>query len=123
MSITEETRREGHEAIDKAKRQAMILGCLHGRKMTARQIAYELGFSDLNAVKPRLTELRKAGRVKAVGKQKDPLTRAFPWRCMRWWKGAGKRLHKAAPFACELAVVQRAENPPALDSPFAECEL
>lgn len=74
MSITEETRREGHEAIDKAKRQAMILGCLHGRKMTARQIAYELGFSDLNAVKPRLTELRKAGRVKAVGKQKDPLT-------------------------------------------------
>ena len=69
MSITEETRREGHEAIDKAKRQAMILGCLHGR-----QIAYELGFSDLNAVKPRLTELRKAGRVKAVGKQKDPLT-------------------------------------------------
>ena len=33
MSITEETRREGHEAIDKAKRQAMILGCLHGRHL------------------------------------------------------------------------------------------
>lgn len=41
MSITEETRREGHAAVDKAKRQAMILGCLHGRQMTARQIAYE----------------------------------------------------------------------------------
>lgn len=72
MSITEETRREGHAAVDKAKRQAMILGCLHGRQMTARQIAYELGFSDLNAVKPRLTELRKAGRVKGGGQTERP---------------------------------------------------
>ena len=41
---------------------------------TARQIAYKLGFSDLNAVKPRLTELRKAGKIKAIGKAYDETT-------------------------------------------------
>ena len=61
--------------VTKQRRQLLDYLSRHtDEQMTARQIAYELGFSDLNAVKPRLTELRKAGRVKAVGKQKDPLT-------------------------------------------------
>lgn len=74
MSITEETRREGHAGVDKAARYAMILGVLRGREMTAREIAYELGFSDLNAVKPRLTELKRSGRVAVVCKRKDQVT-------------------------------------------------
>lgn len=72
--ITDETRREGHASVDKAARYAMILGALRGRTMTAREIAYDLGFSDLNAVKPRLTELRQKGRVHVVGKKLDSVT-------------------------------------------------
>jgi predicted ArsR family transcriptional regulator len=42
--------------------------------MTARQIANEMGFSDLNAVKPRLTELQSMGRIEAIDKGYDELT-------------------------------------------------
>ena len=42
--------------------------------MTARQIAYKLGFSDLNSVKPRLTELVQAGKVEVVEKAYDSNT-------------------------------------------------
>ena len=66
MSITEDTRREGHEAIDKAKRQAMILGCLHGRQMTARQIADALTQENisLSAVYRNLSDLEADGLLK-----------------------------------------------------------
>lgn len=74
MSIAKETRREGHASVDKAARYALILGVLRGREMTAREIAYALGFRDLNAVKPRLTELCKGGRVQRTGKKKDCVT-------------------------------------------------
>ena len=70
MSITEETRREGHEAIDKAKRQAMILGCLHGRKMTARQIAYELFRSERGKTKAHRTA--QGGQGKGGGQTERP---------------------------------------------------
>ena len=55
-------------------RQDLILKVLGEREMTARQLAYEMGYSDLNAVKPRLTELIKQGKVKRVGKALDELT-------------------------------------------------
>ena len=74
MSITEETRLESYIATPTSERKQMILTVLGDRQMTARMIAYALGFRDLNAVKPRLTELKKEGRVKVVGKAYDKLT-------------------------------------------------
>lgn len=74
MSITEETRREGHTSVNKAARYALIIGVLRGHDMTAREIAEKLGFTDLNAVKPRLTELKRSGAIAVTGKRKDKVT-------------------------------------------------
>ena len=73
MSITAETRRESYLLRPTARKEA-ILNTLGERGMTSREIAYEMGYSDLNAVKPRLTELKDDGRVVAVGKKTDPVT-------------------------------------------------
>ncbi len=54
--------------------------------MTARQIAYGMGFKDLNAVKPRLSELKAAGRIEAVGKAYDNATK----RKVAVYKAIGK---------------------------------
>lgn len=72
--ITVETRNESIQQVMRTKRGEMILEALGGEEMTAREIAYKLGFSDLNAVKPRLTEMAAAGIVEACGKKKDKLT-------------------------------------------------
>lgn len=75
MSITEETRRESNEKTDRETRYKKILAVLEpGVEMTAREISYALQYSDLNAVKPRLTELRGLGKVLAVGKKYDKIT-------------------------------------------------
>ena len=74
MSITEETRLESYISTPTSERKQMILTILGDRQMTARMIAYALGFRDLNAVKPRLTELKKEGRVVVVGKAYDEMT-------------------------------------------------
>lgn len=76
MNITRETRRAGYEAVrpNLGARCLEILNCLGDRELTAREIAQELGYNDLNAVKPRLTELRGKGKVQAIGKRKDPIT-------------------------------------------------
>lgn len=59
---------------DRHKRKSMIMKTLGRSEMTAREIAYMLGFSDLNAVKPRLTELVREGMVEAAGKRIDVIT-------------------------------------------------
>lgn len=74
MSITDETRREGHASVNKTARYALVLGVLRGNEMTAREIAGNLGFTDLNAVKPRLTEPKRSGAVAVTGKRKDKVT-------------------------------------------------
>ena len=71
--ITSECRAESLRKLDKRTRAIDILGVLT-EPMTAREIAERLGFSDLNSVKPRLTELRDAGIVEVVGKKQDPVT-------------------------------------------------
>lgn len=60
---------------EREKRYALILDYLrrHGSS-TSREIAYGLGFSDLNAVKPRLTELKENGRVRVTGTKLDIVT-------------------------------------------------
>lgn len=71
--ITKETRFESYMQIQPEKRKKLILSVLD-RPKTARQIARELGFYDLNAVKPRLTELVKDGKVEVLEKAVDELT-------------------------------------------------
>lgn len=74
--ISTECRRESHEKTDKQTRYKLILNVLNAsnKPLTARQIAYRLGFKDLNAVKPRLTELVKLEKVKQAGKEYDAMT-------------------------------------------------
>ena len=72
-AITRETRHEAYE-LRPSPRQVEILAILGDDEMTARQIANEMGFTDLNAVKPRLTELRDAEKIEAVAKTVDPVT-------------------------------------------------
>lgn len=71
--VTRETRFESYITTPTEKRKKLILSVLT-QPMTARQIAYKLGFSDLNAVKPRLTELVKAGKVEVIDKAYDSTT-------------------------------------------------
>ena len=72
-SITEENRRDAYESRP-SRRQNIILFILGDNEMTARQIAKAIGLTDLNQVKPRLTELMQAGVIDAIRKQRDPIT-------------------------------------------------
>ena len=71
--IAEQTRLESYHLMDKSNRRAMIL-CALTRPMTSRELTYRLGFQEPNAVRPRLTELEKMGKVRVIGKRKDPIT-------------------------------------------------
>jgi len=51
----------------------MILDAWDG-VMSAREIGRKLGFSDLNAVKPRITELVAKGELVEAGKKYDVYT-------------------------------------------------
>lgn len=57
------------------RRKEAILRVLADNKMTARQIAYFLNYSDLNAVKPRLSEMVRSGEVEVIGKAFDTVTK------------------------------------------------
>lgn len=72
-NITNITRKESW-LTRPTPRQSQIMYTLGNRTMTARQIAHEMGFTDLNSVKPRLTELQQAGRIEAIDKGYDELT-------------------------------------------------
>lgn len=74
MGITEETRLESYLQRP-ATRQEDILRFMGHDAMTARQIAYGMGYTDLNAVKPRLSEMKEAGTVKVIGKAYDNVTK------------------------------------------------
>ena len=72
-TIPRECQLESWRKYDNAKRCRMILNAMD-KPMTAREIAYKLNFSDLNAVKPRLTEMKDRGSVEVIGKAYDGLT-------------------------------------------------
>lgn len=86
MEITKETRREAYIARP-VTRAADILEFMSDKEYTARQIAYGMGFTDLNAVKPRLTELKAAGLVEVTGKVSDDITK----RKVAVWKAAERK--------------------------------
>lgn len=73
MQYTVETRRESNKATDRITRYALILENWDGL-MTAREIGRKLGYSDLNAVKPRITELAQMGQLVEAGKKFDTVT-------------------------------------------------
>ena len=82
-SITNETRFESYIQRP-VTRCDEILAVMGDRPMTAREIAYALGYSDLNTVKPRLTELKNEGKVIVIGKTRDCLTKrkVAVWRAI-----------------------------------------
>lgn len=73
-SVTSETRLESFLKRPINPRSRQILYTLGNRKMTARQLAYEMGFNDLNAVKPRLTEMKNMGLIIADEIAYDSIT-------------------------------------------------
>lgn len=91
MSIEKECRREGRNAITEklGPRCVAIIGLLrrYPDGLTAWEINRELreegilSSSDLNTVKPRLTELRDAGIIEACGRRETPSgCRTTVWR-------------------------------------------
>lgn len=68
------TRRESHAKVDKFTRKAKILVALQAGPMSARCVMQVLGYSDLNSVRPRLTELVQEGRVVEAGTVWDPIS-------------------------------------------------
>ena len=83
MAITEQTRRESHEKIDKDKMYNMILAVLkknQERGLTAREVStvlYNQGLvisNERQVTHPRLTELVDKGIVRVIGKRKDEIT-------------------------------------------------
>lgn len=75
--ISEQCQMESYQFVkaDRQKRISMILRALGEAEMTAREIAYKLKFSDLNAVKPRLTELVQEGILEVSKKKFDDTTK------------------------------------------------
>ena len=61
---------------DREKRILAILAVLSedGELLTDRQIKDRLGFQEMNAVRPRITELLKEGRISEYGKTRCQLT-------------------------------------------------
>lgn len=78
--ITNDTRQEALESVDKEKRYKQILECLDGNEMTAKELSVEMcrrGYiptSERNFTAPRLTELTKKGVVAPIGKKKCEYT-------------------------------------------------
>lgn len=69
------TRRESHAKVDKLTRKAKIRVALQAGPMTARCVMQVLGYSDLNSVRPRLTELVQEGAVEEVGMLWDEVSK------------------------------------------------
>lgn len=79
--MSEETRREANEKVDKTKREIQVLQILSEYKeLTAKQIARYMAYRnytkeiDYNHARPRLTSLLEKRQVCIVGKELDAKT-------------------------------------------------
>ena len=79
--MSEETRREANEKVDKTKREIQVLQILSEYKeLTAKQIARYMSYRnytkeiDYNHARPRLTSLLEKRQVCIVGKELDTET-------------------------------------------------
>ena len=71
---TKDLQADSLKKLDRKTRQQRILTVIGNRSMTAREVAYRLGFNDLNAVRPRITELVQEGRLIEAGYRYDTQT-------------------------------------------------
>ncbi len=74
MSITRQTRNASYRKLNPLARQAKILEVLGNKEMTSREIATVLGYTDMNAVRPRITELAATGKIVVCRAVNDPVT-------------------------------------------------
>ena len=77
MSITQETRREAYyESRDTAptRRRILFSALKKYGPQTADELMDRLGYTDPNAVRPRLTELKEDGLIETVGRRKSSRT-------------------------------------------------
>lgn len=72
MEITKQTRAESYRR--RPARMNEILTIMGDKEMTARQILNASKYKDMNAIRPRLTELKALGKIEAVGKAYDKAT-------------------------------------------------
>lgn len=57
------------------KREKEVLACLrYAKDLTDREIMLACGYSDMNAVRPRITTLKKDGVIEKTGNKLDPVT-------------------------------------------------
>lgn len=88
--ITEHCRRESHNQTDKKTRCEAILDAWSG-EMTAREVRDKLyKHADMNAVRPRITELCQAGLLVECAKKYDKVT----GRYVTCWKSLVNELEK-----------------------------
>ena len=73
MVVTKQTRFESYQQTDPCPIQRQVLDALN-QPMTARQIAIKLGYSHPIVVRPRITELMKAGKIVSDDKAFDEVT-------------------------------------------------
>ena len=80
--MSEETRREANEKVNKTKREIQVLQILSEHKeLTAKQIARYMAYRgytkeiDYNHARPRLTNLLEKRQVCIVGKELDTETK------------------------------------------------
>ena len=85
-AITTETRKEAFHMRPAKTRKNDILNVLGDREMSARQIAWRLGYEDLNMVRPRITEMCEEGLLEATGTIRDTVTgrRVAKFRKIDW---------------------------------------
>ncbi|MEL4860520.1 hypothetical protein AAEU42_04620 [Pseudoflavonifractor phocaeensis] len=74
MSIPEETRREAYyesRKEAKSRREKIYQRLLNDGPMMAETLMAAMGFMDNGKVMPRLTELKKKGKVRPIGKVRN----------------------------------------------------
>lgn len=68
-------RKQSHLKVDKQTRRQEILSVFEAKgRMTARECKEALGYTDFNAVRPRINELRNLGKLKESGTKYDPVS-------------------------------------------------
>lgn len=65
-----------YQRLNKKARHEVILRayCFSRNGLTDREVLKKIGFTDMNSVRPRITELIQDGQLKDVGKTKDFVT-------------------------------------------------
>lgn len=70
--------------LDIGMRQAAVLDVYKtafGESLTDRDVAQRLGLTDMNGCRPRITELLRIGKLRAIGKCTCPVTGHKVRRC------------------------------------------